>query len=208
MEDKKSRGVERGADFYDKHTRLLSIPLEESPWLPVYKAALDFMPKDKQIGIIDLGCGAGRFAELLWQKGYENYFGVDFSKELIKIAKKSVPDYRFLTEDVFNVASMFNQFDVLVFLEILEHIMGDLEILSMVPPDKTVIMSVPNYMSKTHVRAFNNVEEVVKRYGHLLRFEDYVLGLKSKKQLNHFPPGSDKPVKMYTKIFVCRCVRR
>ena len=42
--------------------------------------------------ILDLGCGNGRLAELFPK---DNYTGVDPSKQLIIIAKKLYPNYKF-----------------------------------------------------------------------------------------------------------------
>ncbi len=46
-----------------------------------------FLLKDKGIKILDAGCGDGRFLLWLQQKGFKDSFGVDVSKEQVKIAK-------------------------------------------------------------------------------------------------------------------------
>lgn len=45
--------------------------------------------------IVDLGCGSGAMAELLIKKGY-NILGIDISKEMIAIARKKLPQAKFI----------------------------------------------------------------------------------------------------------------
>jgi len=47
-----------------------------------------FLPKDKNIQIIDLGCGTGGFVYWLQQIGYQNSAGIDISIEQIAVANK------------------------------------------------------------------------------------------------------------------------
>ncbi len=47
-----------------------------------------FLPKDKNIKIIDLGCGTGGFVYWLQQIGYQNSEGIDVSPEQIEATKK------------------------------------------------------------------------------------------------------------------------
>lgn len=49
--------------------------------------------------VIDLGCGTGRWGDLL---PVDNYTGLDFSKELITLAKKDHPDKNFIVSDIKN----------------------------------------------------------------------------------------------------------
>ncbi len=55
--------------------------------------------KDKaSIKILDVGCGPGRDVEYLMEEGYD-VFGIDFSEEMIKVAKKLVQDGKFEVAD-------------------------------------------------------------------------------------------------------------
>ena len=165
-------GKERTADWYDekvlKNKRMFKT-LEKSPWKPLYYTCADLI-FEKENRILDLGCGSGRFAKLLKIKGFKNYLGIDFSKVLIDEAKRYIPDYSFLLNDIFDedIQKLFSDFDIFVMLELLEHIERDLELLKSIPKNKIIILSVPNFDSAAHVRWFNSMEDVIHRYKELI----------------------------------------
>lgn len=76
------------------------------------------IPGDK---ILDLGCGNGRFFELLEDKDI-NYIGVDFSEKLIEIAKKKYPKVKFQVADALNLPFPNNYFDKIYSIAVLHHI--------------------------------------------------------------------------------------
>jgi ubiquinone/menaquinone biosynthesis C-methylase UbiE len=76
------------------------------------------IPGDK---ILDLGCGNGRFFELLKDKDV-NYIGVDFSEKLIEIAKKKYPKVKFQVADALNLPFPNNYFDIIYSIAVLHHI--------------------------------------------------------------------------------------
>lgn len=47
-----------------------------------------FLPSDKNIKILDIGCGTGQFLYYLKEKGYKNYYGIDISKQQVEFCKK------------------------------------------------------------------------------------------------------------------------
>jgi len=75
-------------------------------------------PGDK---VLDLGCGNGRFFEVLKDKRVD-YIGVDFSEKLIEIAKKRFPEAKFLVADALNLPFPNNFFDKVYAIAVLHHI--------------------------------------------------------------------------------------
>ncbi len=71
--------------------------------------------------VLDLGCGNGRFYEVFKEKEVE-YFGVDNSEELIKIAKKKYPDAKFQVADALSLPFPDNFFDKIYAIALLHHI--------------------------------------------------------------------------------------
>ena len=52
--------------------------------------------------VVDLGCGSGIWAAKLVEAGYD-VFGVDISGQMVKLAKESLPQGRFLCSSFFDV---------------------------------------------------------------------------------------------------------
>lgn len=118
--------------------------------------------------ICELGCGSGQFANLLYDNGFTNYDGVDFSGTAIDIAKRSNPDLaeNFYKADIFEwLKSKKQSSDTLyVIFEVLEHIKDDAELLNSLPQGCSILLSVPSFMSFDHLRTFNCEEDILKRY--------------------------------------------
>jgi len=71
--------------------------------------------------VLDLGCGNGRWFKL-FQKKKIDYVGVDFSEELIKVAKRNYPQAKFQTADILKLPFPDNCFDKIYSIAVLHHI--------------------------------------------------------------------------------------
>jgi SAM-dependent methyltransferase len=76
------------------------------------------MPGDK---VLDLGCGNGRLRQYFKEKRID-YFGLDFSEELIKLAKENYPKAKFQTGSAMNLPYPNNYFDKIYSIAVLHHI--------------------------------------------------------------------------------------
>ncbi|MFA4999035.1 MAG: class I SAM-dependent methyltransferase [Candidatus Paceibacterota bacterium] len=70
---------------------------------------------------LDLGCGNGKFYEVFNGNGV-GYSGVDFSGELIKIAKNNHPSGNFLVASAFNLPFPDNFFDKVFCFAVFHHV--------------------------------------------------------------------------------------
>lgn len=71
--------------------------------------------------VLDLGCGNGRLYELFQGKTLD-YYGVDFSENLVEIAQKKYPQLKFQTADALNLPFSPNFFDKVFSIAVLHHI--------------------------------------------------------------------------------------
>lgn len=168
-------GIEMEPEYYDENVSRVNLLLEESPWRELYETAASFLPQAYDCTtIVDIGCGTGRFAKLLYNKGYTKYWGIDFSKARIDEAIRYVPDFEFSIANIFDewVQSKLRKFNLFILLEVLEHVNDDMKLLSTLPSGSRVIFSVPNYDSKAHVRFFGSAGDVIQRYQKILNFSD------------------------------------
>ncbi len=79
---------------------------------------------NKDVRILELGCGRGIFLEFLINNGYKNVFGIDVSKEQIDIAK-----VQNLNADEIGVLEYFKsnieKFDLIFAIDLIEHFHKD-----------------------------------------------------------------------------------
>lgn len=174
------------AEFYEQAMGLGSramLPLEQSPWLPMYQEAARWIrPADK---IVDLGCGTGRFAAMLAESGHKGgYTGFDFAAAVVGEAaaylEREHPAYpvdelavRDLRE--WQPPDIRPPNTVYTCLEVLEHLDDDLQLVERVPGGHRLIFSVPNYGSQAHLRRFATPAAIWARYGDLVTFARWTL---------------------------------
>ena len=53
-----------------------------------YSTLLPYLPQDRNISVVDVGCGYGNFLYFLSQEGYQQYHGIDFDSNQVELAKK------------------------------------------------------------------------------------------------------------------------
>ena len=72
--------------------------MKNQPWARHSAKEIDFLrkyiPENKNITIVDIGCGTARHIAELKKLGYENVFGFDFSENLINQAKEIHPEIK------------------------------------------------------------------------------------------------------------------
>ena len=129
------------------------------------------IPPDREIRIIDLGCGSGGCLYFLKRAGYRNVAGVDVSSEQVDQARRlGIVEAQQGELDQFLRTSLPGSVDVILLLDVLEHFQRDelFEILTRVhgvlKPDGRCIVHVPNgeglygmrirYGDLTHEQAF------------------------------------------------------
>lgn len=125
-----------------------------------------------QAPIFEFGCGTGQFAQLAIETGNKYTCGIDFSAEAIRQCKERLPE-------VENKLAIYNLYDpslytsitdenVVVLLEVLEHLANDFFPLENLPTGTKVIFSVPRFEDPSHVRKFLTEKEIEERYNKLI----------------------------------------
>lgn len=165
---------EKTSSFYDDRFSRLDkylVPPRESPYFLLWRAVLDKIKPNSSI--LDVGCGPGQFSQLCVEEGH-SYVGIDFSQVAVEHGRKNNPELTFHLVDVVKDKSLIEKgdYDTITFIEFLEHIEEDLDILRAIPEDKNVVLSVPKYWSRAHVRAFNTLKSVYDRYDEFIKIDD------------------------------------
>lgn len=72
--------------------------------------------------ILDLGCGMGHYSKYIKNKGFE-VVGIDFSKEMLKIAKENEPNVEFIESDICNLPENLDKdFDGVLIAYVIQHL--------------------------------------------------------------------------------------
>jgi ubiquinone/menaquinone biosynthesis C-methylase UbiE len=153
--------------------------------------------------ILDLGCGNGRYFEYLKDKNI-NYFGVDISENLIRIAKNKYPEANFQVADALNLPFPDNFFDKAIGVAVFHHIPSKelrfqflKEVKRVLKPGGILILTVWNFReAKEFFLYFKFV--ILKIFGSKLDFGDF-LEPWGKKILRYYHYFSKKELDDLTK---------
>ncbi len=159
-------GKVQGSDYYDKmfaSSDIYNLHFKESPYYVLWTQILQFIKKVPNPQILEIGCGSGQFAHYLFEEGYREYTGFDFSREAIEIARKNV-NQSFEIGDATAPGSFEKDYNVIVALEVLEHIKDDIGVIRKLKKGASIAFSVPMFDDPSHVRKFLSEQEVSNRY--------------------------------------------
>ena len=169
--------MEKDKEYYNEIFKTapqysLSVDSEHSWHADLYDYVISLFNKDDLI--IELGSGTGQFAKYIIDNGFNYVLGIDFSETGIELCQKRCPNVKFICEDLYNVNLLAFDYNTILSLETMEHINGDLEVISKIKRGSKVIISVPSFDGDSHVRFFNNRDEVLDRYYHLFSEIDVI----------------------------------
>lgn len=183
--------------FKDSHSRRKEFELHNKYFKKNY---LKYMPKDKNITILDLGCGMGQFLNFCWHEGYKNCTGIDVSRENVNFVKKqhlsnmkvycsSITDFLYDKEQCFDVIVLNDVIEHLTKEEIFD-VMDDVQ--KALRKDGVFFIKTPNmanpyvstvgrYIDITHEIGFTekSIRQVLKATGfnkiHIIGTDIYIL---------------------------------
>lgn len=112
-----------------------------------YQYFLNILDISSSRNILDIGCGSGELLKLASKKGL-NVFGIDISKEALKLAKKKCPSAKLIRGKGEEIGFEDNTFDNVTCLGVLEHFLdiekGLQEIARVAKSDSKICIMVPN----------------------------------------------------------------
>lgn len=148
---------------------------KQSFYYPSWQQAMSYLlPLNRDTSILEIGCGPGQFANMLFDNGFTNYIGFDYAAEGVALAKQNNPERanQFVVGDAFQTELMEKEYGLVICFEVLEHVQNDLELLQRIRPGTQMLLSVPNFNDPYHVRFFKNEGEVRERYSQVIRISD------------------------------------
>jgi 2-polyprenyl-3-methyl-5-hydroxy-6-metoxy-1,4-benzoquinol methylase len=82
----------------------------------------NFLPRDINAPILDIGCGAGHFLYYLKKRGYTNFAGIDLSSENIEYCKKNITPTVQLADAFKYLVKKKSMYSIISANDVLEHI--------------------------------------------------------------------------------------
>ena len=121
-------------------------------WSRATRARLKgWLPADRALPILDMGCGPGNLLYLLAQDGYSNLTGIDLSTEQINLARQWCPTATILQGDVQEFLQQFTgHFWLITGFDIMEHFRKDEQlpflarVIAALRPGGRLILQTPN----------------------------------------------------------------
>ena len=136
----------------------------------LWKQSLTWIKEIDNPNVFEIACGCGQFANMLFDNSIRAYAGIDFSNIAISMAKENNKEHAdlFYVGNVLKSERLDAYYNIVIMFEALEHIECDLDLLNRIKKNSTLILSVPNFPSESHVRYFESKEDIVKRYGSIM----------------------------------------
>jgi SAM-dependent methyltransferase len=145
---------------YDLHYK-------KSEYYSLWQEVIKIIKGYKTSRIIEVGCGTGQFAQMLYDNKFELYYGFDFSDVAIQKATEKVkPPYIFIERDIMKLNLVAG---LIIALETFEHI-DDIKFLKNQGKIE-VLFTVPNFDDPAHARFFKTDKEVFRYYRDYIEFE-------------------------------------
>ncbi len=120
--------------------------------------------------ILDVGCGYGRTLDELYQNGYRNLIGIDFSSGMIERGKKQFPHLDLRVKEDAKIALPDASVDAVILFAVLTCIRTDQEQEQLVSEIKRVlkpqgILYVNDFLLNTDERNLSRYEKFKESYG-------------------------------------------
>jgi SAM-dependent methyltransferase len=164
-------------DVYERYEKY-SCHYTKSRYYELWKRCVELIPDDANI--LEVGCGTGQFLQMLQDtKRYlKGYAGFDFSHVAISMCKSGLVRQG----DARNPNLYGDSYDLIIALEVMEHLLDDVEVIRLWPKGKNVLLTLPVFDDPAHVRFFETAEQIIKRYEH----DFYCLNIKSVEQFDRW----------------------
>lgn len=160
--------------------------------------------------ILDVGCGDGCItSRLSGNKNFEDVFGIDISREAIKIARKKNPKITFIVADCTNIPFSSESFETIVASEIIEHLTheGGKKFLNeasrVLKPHGVIIASSPN-ISNPYMKFLQLVRKNKEHLKEYTRKEFKIL-ISSKFKIIYYTSQVKCPLSLIKFVKIPKC---
>jgi len=149
--------------FYKK-LQIKDLEKRVASMMPIYNYIIKELKKLRIKTVIDIGCGTGDFLSVCRDNGILGY-GFDFSSVAIEICRDHYKLDNVWIGDALDKENYKDEYDSYLAIEVLEHIMQDLDMIRNIRLGFLFIFSLPNWIGNdSHVRCFKSDDQIKARY--------------------------------------------
>jgi SAM-dependent methyltransferase len=159
-------GKVKGYSYYNElysRSREYRLHYKDSCYYVLWTQVLQFIKLTENPKILEIECGAGQFTHYLYDEGYREYHGFDFSPKATKMAKRTV-NQSFSKGDAMDANAYDCDYGLVVALEVMEHVKDDLAVIENIKEGTPIVFSLPTFDDPAHARWFINPRQIIKRY--------------------------------------------
>ncbi len=120
--DERQEMYEQYLESVYKQVNLFTKEQYEQTALDFKRVYQDYLPKDKDCNILEVGCGCGSFLYYLEKEGYQNFLGIDISTQQVEFCKKNITEHVQQANAMEFLKNKTEFYDVMVSHDVLEHI--------------------------------------------------------------------------------------
>lgn len=171
-------GREAGAEYYD-HVFNSSPDFrgayKDSRYYVLWTQVVQFVRRFPSPRILEIGCGTGQLSRYLYDEGYRDYHGFDFSAKAIELAQKS-SEQSFEVANALDPGAYWYDYNLVIATEVLEHIRDDWAVLERLREGTPIIITLPvgDMSEPSHLRMFHGPRDITKRYYRHIHFHKIV----------------------------------
>lgn len=91
------------------------------------KFEAEWLPKDHNAIVLDVGCGGGILLLSLWESNYKNIMGIDISNNMCEIARENLPKEISIinSEAIIFLRNVRSKYDLITLFDMIEHMSVD-----------------------------------------------------------------------------------
>ncbi len=169
-------GRPRNSDYYDNiysTSGEYRLHYRDSYYYVLWTQIMQFIKRIENPKVLEIGCGTGQFANYLYDEGYRDYHGFDFSPRAVRMAKDAL-NFPFKVGDATNPNCYDCDYNAVVALEVMEHVADDLAVIRNIKQGTSIVFSLPTFDDPAHVRRFKTRRRIIRRYYKLVDIREIV----------------------------------
>ncbi|MBD3231340.1 methyltransferase domain-containing protein [Candidatus Dependentiae bacterium] len=146
--------------------------------------------KDKNLKILEAGCGLGRVVKYLYDLGFKNIYGIEINKAAVDFLNKSYPELNVINGNILNMTYQKESFDIVLSYGVIEHFPAGpnlpmKSIYNVLKKGGIAIITIPSFNFLRQIKYFFSFLDLRKK-NFIRKIFGKKLIVKNKKRFSYF----------------------